>query len=78
MELRAHNLPPRDPTKALRFVRGLRLSIIGLAIVGLGAAWMWQILWIAVLAAIIGAEETLETSIVTFGLTRGKDLRLRP
>jgi hypothetical protein len=65
-------------TTPLNFVRGFRLGVIGLALIGLGAAWMWGILWLAVLALIIGAEETFETTLLIYGLTRGAQLRLRP
>jgi hypothetical protein len=61
----------------LAFVRGFRVGIIGLALLALGIAWMWGILWLAVLAVIIGAEETFETTLLIFGLTRGAQLRLR-
>lgn len=78
VEIRAHRLSARDAHKALTFVRGMRLWIQGCAIVALAAAWAWHIGWLGILALVIGAEETLETGIVVFGLTKGKDLRLRP
>ncbi len=77
-EVRAHRLPPRDIAKALTMVRGFRVAVVGLALVALGAAWAWQIAWLAVLSLIVGGEETLETSLVVWGLTRGRELRLRP
>jgi hypothetical protein len=69
--------PLRDPTKVLTFVRGFRLAIIGLAVAGIGAAWAWQLDWLLVLSLVIGGEETLESTVVIFALTRGRDLRLR-
>jgi hypothetical protein len=56
----------------------MRLSIIGLCLIALAAAWMWQVGWVAILALIILGEETLETTIMIYGLTRGPELRLRP
>ncbi len=32
--------PLRDPAKVLTWYRGFRLSIIGLALLGIGAAWL--------------------------------------
>ncbi len=52
------------------FVRGLRLMLLGLALIGLGAAWQWHLLWLFVLALVFGAEEMLETSVVIRVLRR--------
>ena len=62
----------------LTWYRGFRLSVVGLALAGIGAAWAWQQTWLLVLALAIGGEETLEATIAIFGLTRGRDLRLGP
>ena len=70
--------PLRDPAKVLTWYRGFRLSIIGLALLGVGAAWLWELEWLLVLSLAIGGEETLEATIAIFGLTRGRDLRLGP
>ena len=70
--------PLRDPAKVLTWYRGFRLSIIGLALLGIGAAWLWELTWLLVLSLAIGGEETLESSIFVFALTKGKDLRLGP
>ncbi len=75
-EAYAHRLGSRDAAKPLTTVEGIRLMLVGLVTLALGAAWAWQIGWLALLALIIGAEEALETSIVVFGLTRGRYLRL--
>ena len=69
--------PLRDPGKVLTFVRGFRLAIIGLAVAGIGAAWAWQLDWLLVLSLVIGGEETLESTVIIFALTRGRHLRLR-
>ncbi len=63
-----------DPGKSLMLVRGFRYSIVGLAIVALGAAWQWHLLWLLLLALAIGGEELLESSIVIFALRRGQQM----
>lgn len=77
-EWRAITLPTRTPGKALMFFRGFRMSVIGLALIGVGAGWMWEQTWLLVLSIAIGVEETIESSIDVWALTRGKDLRLGP
>jgi hypothetical protein len=70
--------PVGEPGKVLMFFRGFRMSVIGLALIGIGAGWMWDQTWLIVLSAAIGIEETIESSIDVFALTRGKDLWLGP
>jgi hypothetical protein len=55
----------------LAWVRGFRLAMIGLALVGIGAAWLWQLGWLLAMALAIGGEETLEASIVIAALRAG-------
>ena len=57
-------------TSAISFVHGLRLSILGLVVVGLGASWAWSLLWLFVVALAVLAEELLETSVVLWALKR--------
>ncbi len=55
--------PPFDgPSRILAGVRGFRRGIFGLAIAGIGAAWLWQIDWVLVLSLVIGGEELLEST----------------
>jgi hypothetical protein len=68
--------PLRDPAKVITWVRGFRYSMIGLALAGAGAGWLLDQTWLIVLSLAIGGEETLESSIMHFALTRGRDLRL--
>ena len=63
-----------DPDKILTFLQGFRLTIIGLALVGLGAAWAWHIPVLLVLALVIGGEELLESSVHIFAVRRGRRL----
>ena len=78
VEWRGILMPIRHPDKVLTFFRGFRLSIIGLALVGIGVALMTDQLWLLLLSIAIGIEETIESSIDVFALTRGKNLRLGP
>jgi len=48
--------------------------MIGLALAAAG--WLLDQTWLIVLSLAIGGEETLESSIMYFALTRGRDLRL--
>ena len=57
---------------------GFRMSVIGLALVGISAGWTWDVTWLLVLSLVIGGAETLESTVHIFAVTRGKDLRLGP
>ena len=69
--------PRRDASKMASVIRGFRLAVVGLALAALGAAWAWHMTWLLVLALVIGGEETLESTLIIFALTRGRHLRLR-
>jgi hypothetical protein len=55
---------------ALGWMRGFRLAVVGLCLVGIAAAWVWQVLWLFVAAAAIMGEELLETSVIIETLKR--------
>lgn len=55
---------------ALGWMRGFRLAVVGLCLVGFAASWVWQALWLFVVAAGILAEELLETSVIIEVLKR--------
>jgi hypothetical protein len=76
IELDGIRRPLRDPAKVLIWVRGFRLSMIGLALAGAGAGWLVDQTWLIVLSLAIGGEETLESSIMHFALTRRRNLKL--
>ena len=63
-----------DHSRIVVWIQGFRLSIIGLALAGIGAAWALHLTWLLVLSLAIGGEETLESSLVIFALRR----KLRP
>jgi hypothetical protein len=62
--------PLSTSMQPLGWMQAFRLTIIGLALVGIGAAWTWQIGWLLALSLAIGGEETLETSIAISALRR--------
>ena len=70
--------PIGDPAKTVTWMRGFRRTIIGLAALGIGAAWMWEAPWLLALSLIIGGGEVFESSLDVWALTKGKDLRLGP
>ena len=61
-----------DSTKLVTWIQGFRLSIIRLALAGIGAVWEWHLTWLFVLSLVVGGEETLESSVVIFALKRGQ------
>ena len=63
-----------DSAKNLTWIKGFRLSVFGLAVLGLGAAWNWSLVWLLVLSLAIGGEEILESSLVIYGLRRAKKI----
>jgi len=50
--------------------------MIGLALAGSGAGWLFDQTWLVVLSLAIGDEETLESSVMHFALTHRRDLRI--
>jgi hypothetical protein len=56
--------------EALGWMRGFRLAVVGLCLVGCAASWAWQALWLFVVAAGILGEEMLETSVIIEVLKR--------
>ena len=61
----------------LGWMEGFRLTMIGLAVAGIGAAWLWHLPWLLALALAIGGEETLESSIAIAALRRAPRLDAR-
>ena len=65
-----------DAAQLVPFMEGFRATIIGLALVGLGAAWVWHLPWLLIVSLAIGAGETFETSLILFALRHGAHLQL--
>ena len=63
LEVEGIRRPTGDPIKMVTVIRGFRIAVIGMALVGLGAAWNWHITWLFVLSLIFGGEEVLESSV---------------
>lgn len=55
---------------ALGWMRGFRLAVVGLCLVGIGVAWAGQVFWLFVASAGILGEEMLETSVIIETLKR--------
>ena len=52
------------------FLEGFRLVVAGLALVGLGAAWIWRMPLLLFLALGIGFVEILESSVLIAAMRR--------
>jgi hypothetical protein len=61
---------PNASMQPLGWMRGFRLTLVGLAVAGAGAAWFWGMPWLLALSLAIGGEEALETSIAIHALRR--------
>ena len=56
--------------EALGWMRGFRLAVVGLCLVGFAASWAWQAPWQFVVAAGFLGEALLETSVIIEVLRR--------
>lgn len=55
---------------------GFRACIIGLALIGVSAAWAWHIPWLLIVSLATAGGETLETSLILFALRHGVHLEI--
>ena len=62
--------PFRGPIDAMAWMTGFRLGVVGLALVGVGLAWLWQQVWLLAIALGVGGEELLESSAYVAALKR--------
>ncbi len=62
--------PLTGSMQPLDWMRGFRLAVIGMAVAGVGAAWLWHAPWLLALALAVAFEETLECSICIAALRR--------
>jgi hypothetical protein len=60
--------PLEVPGKNLTWMRGFRLAVIGFALAGLAAGWMWQWPVLVALSLCVAFEEFIETSIAAWAL----------
>ena len=54
--------PPGGPERALAYLYSFRRVVVGLALVGAGAAWVEQVPWLLAACVCIGVGELLESS----------------
>ncbi len=62
--------PFRGPIDAMAWMTGFRLGVVGLALVGIALAWLWQQVWLLAIALGVGGEELLESSAYVAALRR--------
>ena len=55
---------------------GFRACIIGLALIGVSAAWAWHLPWLLIVSLATAGGETLETSLILFALRHGVHLEI--
>lgn len=60
------------PERPASYMAGFRMGIIGLAVAGIAGAWIWQQIWVLVLALVIGGEELCESSWALYVLRWGR------
>jgi hypothetical protein len=65
-----------DAAQLVPLMEGFRATIIGLALVGIGAAWIWHLTWLLAISLAVGGGETLETSLILFALRHGAGLEI--
>ena len=63
-----------DASQLIPLMAGFRTCILGLALVGISAAWIWQRPVLLLLSLAIAAGETMETSLILFALRHGAHL----
>ena len=64
-----------DAAQLVPLMEGFRATIIGLALVGIGAAWIWHLPWLLAISLAVGGGETMETSLILFALRHGAGLK---
>lgn len=65
-----------DPSHLVTLMHGFRNTIIGLALVGIGAAWVWHLTWLFIVSLATACGETLETSLIIYALRHGSQLKI--
>jgi len=65
-----------DSAQLIPLMVGFRAFMIGLALIGIGIAWVWELPWLLVLSLASGGGETLETSLILFALRHGAHLEI--
>ncbi len=60
----------RQGRNAVAWIRSFQIAVVGLAVVGVAAAWVWRQPWLLVVALGIVGEELLEPSRILTALKR--------
>ncbi len=66
----------RQGRDAAAWINGFQIAVVGLALVGIAAAWVWRQPWLLVVALGIAGEELLETSRILTALKLSPSQRL--
>jgi hypothetical protein len=69
-QLKSTGIPWSSTARLLTWLRGFRLTIVGLALVGIALSWLWGETWLLVLSLGIAGEEIFETSWMISTLER--------
>src|SRR5687768_7696744 len=69
-QIKSSKVPWSSTTRLLVWIRGFRLTIAGLALVGVALAWWLGEVWLLVLSLGIAGEEIFETSWMISTLER--------
>jgi len=67
----------RQGRDAFAWIRCFQITVAGLAVIGVAAAWYWQQPWLLILAIAVLGEELLETSRILTALSNGSPPRSR-
>jgi len=73
-QIRTH-IPWSQTTRLLIWLRGFRLAIIGLALVGVALGLLWDQTWLLVLSLAVAGEESFETTWIISTLERDRRRR---
>ena len=65
-----------DSAHLVPLMEGFRALIIGLALIGVGLAWIWHLPWLLIVSLTTAAGETFETTLILFALRHGAHLEL--
>ena len=65
-----------DPSRLVTLMQGFRATVIGLALVGIGAAWIWHLTWLFIVSLAIACGESLETFLVIYALRHGAHVEI--
>lgn len=65
-----------DPSQLIPLMQRFRATVIGLAMVGIGAAWIWHLSWLLIVSLAVAVGESMETALAIFALRHGTQLQI--